>query len=782
MIVNNACSQIISQALSVDKNSTAMSRESAIARDILDTMSSNESVWRKPFSMTLLERIIRPIRNLICSKAYCQYVDVKKNLSVIKKELEASSPLHVQLSGLEEQAKLKSIHDEAKGVLHLYLSTVKDAIDKNQNMNPQNRGELDKMIAEIDNTITAKPIDETLPKDVQHCFVAIRKELGVLKEKNPIISHSLERLQQIYEEAKKLPGYEASALQQELRSAFAVVEIKQQLAAFKQPVMLGQYSLEQVVLRGAQAKGHLTESSAYLALDNASKQTVSDMFDQELKAAIVDSYRDQLASFKGHVQAEIKTIVTGDSFDKLAAFAKLGNTIWMPIAKVAEELRGNDFAEAIGKEVRKDFEKVTTSLAQEFIGQMRPQTLVRQLEVSLNTLELKMINKSITADELALSEMRIQEFTEQLAVAKQCYETIKKQVGASDSPASKFFSATLEKLDEQTTALAKLLEDYKTKTAPRVQALLPTFLPQMKQAHDEAAAYIKEHTVSVGDNDYVDLTKVVTKTSWRPAFMAIAGNITGTKDLLSTSATVDTFATKAIGAAGTFTFYALLGMYMGQFNLAPALAYATGSVAISQILPEVQDRLLPKSAKNIRALTGMLVMGAYASLPSLAVWGAGLFARGAAANPSPILQQAQASNNKTITKIDSALNHTNQGLKKLDDAEVGITKIIESGEKGQVITPKDLLPVKQDIVEAKQEVVIAKQETEAAKQAAVETGRLLEQKLNPKRDLGRIFYDTIWGAGAVVGGAAVSMIDPVSGGALMGYGAGVARGQGYTGE
>ena len=681
MKINQACSEIINRALSIKKKDQSQPRETAVALDILNNISQNESTWRQPIKQNFLERILRPIRNLICTKAFCQYQDIKNNLSAMQDELSSSGPIIFKVSNLNQQSELHHIRGEANGLLHAYTQSLEQAVKNSDLLNPQMKNALSAMIKDINRALNEKKLGLQLPTDLSKYFNDVARLRVPLDAKDVPIENIYTQAAEIQEKARLLPGYANSTLEEEIQYTFAHLEAKQQLLNIKKEIEtapLGEKIVERFQVACAKARDQLQISPRFAQLNPEKKQEIIAAFTQSFNDVAVESYQSVLNTFKITSQAEIRQLRdrSPNAFDALGSFSTLTSKIWSDVALAVQELDATEFGKALKVELTEDFEKLSITLGKDIFNQTaRSQNMYNNMEIALNNLEIKVHNKTITADELIDSYGRIEIFLAQLDAAESNYNDIMRRIGSSpDSQKSQFFQDALKTLLQQNNDYKKLLSTHKNNIQSLLKKLPDATLQEIADKQNDMLRILADNTVTIDNRSFNDITAASNKSGWIAGMALILGTSTGSQNLLKKVGVVDSTANKIIGAAGTFAIYAMSGYLIGKYEYLSALAYGAGAASLALLMPTI-NQALPESWKKLPVVThvtGPLIMATYAfGAPVLATT---IFATGA--TPLELLKQqalqsnkkAAESNKQVLAHAKKASTHTNQTATHIENA------------------------------------------------------------------------------------------------------------------
>lgn len=631
----HACSEIITRALSIQKSQNTETREAAVAQDILKDLSSPNSRWRKPFAMNLLERIWRPIRNIICTKAYCEYDDIRKNLSTLRQELTSLKEITVQINGLHEQTELEHIRNQANGVLSLYTHSLENATNHSSILDPQKKSAIIAMIQDINKALKEAKVKTALPNDLSQHFDDVQNIQRALKGPVPNLAELSSQLSTLQNRCKDLPDYEESSLQQEIFYTSSLLEIKKELQATKESLYTLSFTentASVLAKKRVEARTAIENSQDYKRLVPDKREQLTALFDAALTDALSGAYREMLNGYKQAAQKEIMR-----SQNILAT----ADRIWIELSKAFQQLDAQKVDQALKNALSQDLENVATILGKELFNKANT-SVDFKTKISDEIAQIK--ENKLSPEALALAQDNVNQTLAQLQKANQCYDDLKDRLSKiAPSQKSPFLQQTLIQLVELNREYIALLQDYQRAIDEVKPGVTATLTAIKDQVYDNSTP----QTNPKDNRSYTDLTQAGQKAGWFAPMAQFLGWSSGSRDLVAMAGITENYASATINACSVFTSYALSGYCTGRMGPLGALAFGAGAVVLAYSMPTIKQ-VMPNPV--LRHVTGPLIMAAYATYaPTLA---SALTARGP--ESSEILR------NRALNHTDNALHITNE--------------------------------------------------------------------------------------------------------------------------
>lgn len=606
MRINNAISEIIHNALAVDAKRPGDTRVQAVAEDILSSSSNTESMWRKPVVSGFWQWVLRPICNLI-SKEWCKYLDFKVNLSSILDDLDKSSPVSIELSDLKEQAKLKSIPEEAKGMLDVYTKTLERVVQESR-FNREQTAKLLSLITQITDVVKKTTFEISLPETLQSYYKEASELQRLLKQDTVgVLEQISNRLASLQKTVQNLPDYKESLLEQEVVFASLMLQAKRQ-------AQVAGTTVEQMLSGVDSARLALVQCEDFKKIPAQKQDEVVALFDEQVKPVLIEQCKEALKDLEKRSIQDIRTLGKDDA----KALEALRNRVCEDVAKEASNLQKSTVGSLIYSDVLKEFEKISESIGNALLHSQPALEVYEGGQMELKELRAKVASGHMSAEELQAHREAINAQLILLKAANQTASQLADHYSTVQVVARPVFFQQYEgQLAEKNREYMRLLED----VGKAINAKLGPISPQEQESIADTANKVRLYLA--GQSAAVtDLTRASEASGWKPwmanTLKSAVGWTTGTRDMFATSSVTHSTAINAIGAASTFAVYSSLGWLVGNLGPYASVAYGAGAVGASLLVPTIKKAYQSKSSRTVQALSGPLIMAGYALIAPVA--------------------------------------------------------------------------------------------------------------------------------------------------------------------
>lgn len=624
MSINEACSEIINRSLPlVMKDEPSSPPEQVVAQGILKDMgmdmADDKSIWRKPVKMNFLERIWRPIRNLLFSEASLQYFDIKNNLTAVCDELKAkNSTITFEITSLQEEMGLKKCEEAkkaARDVLQTYANELKKEIATTK-ITVKDKSKLNGMITEIGRLLNSKELKGVLVGNIDSYFNEVTIQIARLDRQNPNLTQISEKLKAIEESAKNLPNsdYANSSLEKKIHFAFAQIKMKEQLSETKQNITkctTGAAVIECVV----RAKNRLQDSEEYKKLVPTEQEILLSSLEEALKTPVTRRYKSLLDEFKNNSIAEIGKL--GE--DDIDAVNTLGIKLCGELINEASVLNTANIG-ILQKPMQEALEAIYPALGRALYQSPPAQATYDEGIEELKDLADKIRNSKLSTNDLKSHQINIEHQIALLENTNQYSTIIDRSALAPENQKRPFFKQYIEQLLNHKGHYINQLKEMGGLIRQQIGALTAAQMAQIKNAADAARKIMEDNHFGLGTHSVNDITHALRKSGYKP-WMASATDVvastamwtTGTRDSFATACATHSKATEVIGAVAAGTIFAGLGWYIGDLGPIGAPLLGLAGLGVSAMMPEIKTMIgLPKSNRAVQLIAGPLIMATFA--------------------------------------------------------------------------------------------------------------------------------------------------------------------------
>lgn len=214
--------------LADDKAQTADVRASALAQKLL---GDNEAVLRIPAQENFISKIIRYIRNAICTEKWCLYSDVKSNLSQLASSLQNQEVSFNVTDSARQYTLRKNYHSDAKEVFS-QVALALSAHIKGMGLEDAKKEKLQEIVGTIEKRLASGVVfkenflaHESQSKKIEGCIKALDEPRSNLKD----IRNTLQTMK--WQEGDAFTNL---AIEEELSYAFSRLEQKERIQEVKE--------------------------------------------------------------------------------------------------------------------------------------------------------------------------------------------------------------------------------------------------------------------------------------------------------------------------------------------------------------------------------------------------------------------------------------------------------------------------------------------------------------------------------------------------------------------
>lgn len=708
MRINSAFSEIIHNGLAVDAKRLGQTRVQAVADDILTSSSSKESMWRKPVESGFWQWLLRPICNLLFKEKTCKYLDFKANLSSILHDLHKDTTVSVELSDLKEQKKLKSIPQEAKGILDIYTNTLQRVVVESK-FDTEQTAKLLALITQITEVAKKTTFNISLPATLQGYYEEASELQKLLAQDTAgVLDQISKRLETLQATVQKLPDYKESLLQQEVAFASLMLQAKGQ-------AQVAGHTLEHMLNGVDTARELLIQREDFKKMPVQRQNEVLALFDKQVKPVLIAQCKVALKELEKQSIQDIRALGKDDT----KALEALRTRVCEDVAKEAGLLQKSKVGALIYPDLLSEFEKISESIGNALLNSQPALEIYEGGQMELKELRAKVTAGQLSANELQGNREAINAQLYLLKTANQTASQLANHYSTVPVVARPvFFQQYEQQLATKNREYVGLLES----VGKAINAKLGPITPQEQESIADTANKVRLYLA--GQPPAVtDLTRASEASGWKPwmakTLESVVGWTTGTRDMFATSSVTHSTAITAIGAASTFAVYSSLGWLVGNLGPYASVAYGAGAVGASLLVPTIKKTYLSKSSKTVQALSGPLIMAGYALIAPVAGY---LLAERVSS-----FRDAQNAVGQDIKKLKSTVNTTGEDVKQFNttvaelDQHVGTfnDKIMPAVKQHVGAFQSTVAETSQDVAAFTNKTIALKGQTQQVAQTAV---------------------------------------------------------------